>query len=128
MNVSGNSTSCAPCPEASAASIATRSMVASRSRMTGSAWTHATVTASFTPGSLQRRRPGAHPAEPRGDHGIRRVVAGGVAGDGRDELVPVEREQGRVLPGADGGRARHVSYQRDLAEVLARPHRCHLDA
>src|SRR5919106_2350732 len=45
-NVSGKTTSCAPSPAASAVSAASFSIVASRSRMTGSACTHATRTFS----------------------------------------------------------------------------------
>src|SRR5205807_2271204 len=57
MNVSGKTSSLAPLPAASAARRPSFSTVASRSRMTGSAWTHATV----TPLRMQRivREPGS---------------------------------------------------------------------
>src|SRR5437763_1731243 len=48
MNASGKTTSRAPLPAASATSSASRSMVASRSNTTGSAWTQATFTGSRT--------------------------------------------------------------------------------
>jgi hypothetical protein len=46
-NVSGKTTSCAPCCAASAVSLASLSRVASRSRTTGSDWTQATLTADL---------------------------------------------------------------------------------
>src|ERR671930_773910 len=46
MKVSGNSTSCVPFLATSAASSAIRSIVAARSKRTGSAWAQATVTGS----------------------------------------------------------------------------------
>ena len=58
MNVSGKTTSCAPFAFASAVSAASLSSVASRSRMTGSAWTHATRTGPFT-GRTPRRGVGS---------------------------------------------------------------------
>src|SRR2546423_7356057 len=48
MNASGKTASRAPLPAASATSSASRSIVASRSNTTGSAWTQATFTGSRT--------------------------------------------------------------------------------
>src|SRR4051794_6825001 len=48
MNASGKTSSSEPWPAASAARSASLSIVASRSRITGSAWMHATVTGAFT--------------------------------------------------------------------------------
>src|SRR5919197_1028660 len=49
MNASGKTISSAPLPAASAASLASLSIVASRSRITGSAWTHAALTGRMRP-------------------------------------------------------------------------------
>ena len=46
-NVSGKTTSAAPCPAASAVRSATRSIVPARSRIAGSTCTQATVTGPF---------------------------------------------------------------------------------
>src|SRR5262249_49639693 len=47
MKDSGKTSNLAPLPAASAARLPSFSIVASRSRMTGSAWTQATVTGAF---------------------------------------------------------------------------------
>ncbi len=58
-NVSGKTSSVAPLAAASPASTPSFSIVASRSRITGSAWMHATVTGAFTSPVSQSRRSGA---------------------------------------------------------------------
>src|SRR3954451_15500492 len=58
-------------------------------------------------------------AEPAADHGLRRLCAAGMAGDGREEVVAVEREEVGVARRADRRGARHVPQERNLAEVRA---------
>src|ERR671935_1319125 len=69
MNASGKTSSLAPLAAASAASPASLSIVASRSRMAGSAWTQATVTRPRMRAIVARWLPdaeaGVHPARSR---------------------------------------------------------------
>src|SRR4051794_25607217 len=58
-------------------------------------------------------------AEPAADHASRRLRAAGMAGDGGQEVVAVEREQVGVSRRPNGRGARDVMQERDLAEVRA---------
>src|SRR5204863_7555461 len=56
--------------------------------------------------------------EPRVDDGRAGGVGHGVAGDGGEEVLALERVEPRVDGRRDGGGARDVSQQRDLAEIV----------
>src|SRR6266540_320715 len=85
MNASGKTTSSAPWDAASAAISAIFSTVASRSKMTGSAWTQATVTARSTRRSLLSPEAAASRRLDR-DH----VAGGERPGDLRGKLFAVQ--------------------------------------
>src|SRR2546428_789071 len=58
-------------------------------------------------------------SEPRVDHRLPGGMRSGVSGDCGKEVGALEGVQMRVDPRSDGRRSRHVSEQRDLAEVVA---------
>src|ERR1700730_10250658 len=121
MKVSGKSASRAPAPATSAASASSLSIVAARSKATGSACTHATLTTSFTGTSLRLR-------EACDELVLGLVVELQVVGSAREDLAPVtipgrvdqpaHLQRERLGPGGRGAVTklalgfRHVDEQR----------------
>src|SRR5918999_4150903 len=64
------------------------------------------------------------PRQPLLDDGLACCAHGRMRGDGREEVVALERIKLRVDERPDGCGAWDVSKQRDLAEVAAFAHRC----
>src|SRR5436189_6448820 len=69
--------------------------------------------------SVRTLRSDGRDSETRADHSLGGLATRGMAGDGGDEVVPLERIQLDIRRRAHRGSARHVAQERDLAEVRA---------